>query len=141
MKISLFLLSVLTLLLTSCATPLERRITRNPELYSKLSEPEKQSVQRGEIREGMSKDAVFFMWGKPDRVSNGTREGKNFERWSYTNYEPIYRPTIYGGVGLYGGCGFHDPYLFGGPVVDYVPTQGASVEFVNGKVSGFLIPR
>lgn len=141
MKISLFLLSVLTLLLTSCATPLERRITRNPELYSKLSEPEKQSVQRGEIREGMSKDAVFFMWGKPDRVSNGTREGKNFERWSYTNYEPIYRPTIYGGVGLDGGCGFHDPYLFGGPVVDYVPTQGASVEFVNGKVSGFLIPR
>ena len=135
MKTSLFLFSVLALLLTSCASPVQRRITRNPALYSQLSESDKQRVQRGEIREGMSKDAVFFMWGKPDRVSNGTREGKQFERWSYTDYEPIYRPMIYGGYGLY------DPYLYGGPTVDYVPTQGASVEFVAGKVSGFLIPR
>lgn len=141
MKTHLLLLSALALLLTSCASPLQRRISRNPELYSRLPDAEKQSVQRGEIREGMSKDAVFFMWGKPDRVSNGTREGKAFERWSYTNYEPVYRPMIYGGVGIYGACSIHDPYLYGGPVVDYVPTQGASVEFVNGKVSGFLIPR
>lgn len=135
MKTSLFLFSALALLLTSCASPVQRRITRNPALYSQLSEADKQRVQRGEIREGMSKDAVFFMWGKPDRVSNGTREGKQFERWSYTDYEPIYRPMIYGGYGLY------DPYFYGGPTVDYVPTQGASVEFVDGKVSGFLIPR
>lgn len=139
MKTSLFLCA-LALMLTSCVAPVQQRIQRNPELYGKLSEAEKQSVARGEIREGMSKDAVFFLWGKPNRISNGQREGKTFERWSYTEYEPYYRQSFYGGFGFYGGCG-RGPIFDPVPMVDYVPTPGASVEFVNGKVTGFLVPR
>lgn len=141
MKTPLFLFSLLVLLLSSCAAPVQRRIQRNPELYAKLTEQEKQSVASGRIFEGMSKDAVFIVWGKPNRVSSGTRDGRQFERWSYTEYEPYYSPMFHGGFGVYGGCGYRDPYLMSPPVVEYVPTPGASVEFVNGKVSGFMVPK
>lgn len=129
-------------MLSSCVAPVQQRIQRNPQLYATLSEAEKQSVARGEIREGMSKDAVFFLWGKPNRISSGQREGKTFERWSYTDYQPYYRQSFYGGFGFYGGCGYgRGPIIDPVPMVDYVPTPGASVEFVNGRVSGFLVPR
>jgi len=141
MKTNLIFAFALALLMTSCATPLERRISRNPAIFAKLPDAEKASVQRGEMREGLSKDAVFLMWGRPSGISSGKREGRSYERWNYTDYAPFYRPAFYGGVGLYGGCGIYDPFIFGGPAVDYIPVQGASVEFVNNKVTGFLVPR
>lgn len=53
-------------LLVSCASPRERRITGNPQLYQSLSTGDQVLVQQGRIREGMSKEAVFLALGRPD---------------------------------------------------------------------------
>lgn len=132
--------AVLMLGLASCVSPIERRVTRNPEMFSKLPAAEQTSVRRGEVREGMSKDAVFLAWGQPDRVAKGRRDGKNRERWSYTQYEQVQHFGYGGGLGFAGG-GWYDPIGYAGPIIDYVPVPGRSVEFVEGKVAGFLVPR
>ena len=132
-------------LLSSCASPLERRMEHHPELLAKLSETDRQAVRRGQVHEGMSKDAVYLAWGRPGQVSAGKRDGKVLERWSYRQYEPVVTET-YGfgfGVGYWGRHrgGFYDPYMYDAPAVSYVPVPGRWVEFVNGKVTGFLVPR
>jgi hypothetical protein len=133
---------VCALALTHCASPVERRVTRNPELFAKLSEADKQAVHSRQIKEGLSKDAVFFMWGHPARVSEGTRNGQKFERWSYNDFETVYTNEFGGGFGYgRGRCGYYDPFFYGGPTGTSVPVPGASVEFINNKVSGFLLPR
>ncbi len=140
-KYPLFLAAVATLLVTSCASPIERRVAHYPDRFAKLPAEEKENVRRGMVREGMSKDGVFLAWGKPDRVTQGRRDGKNRERWSYVQYEAVQHFGYGGGFGFYGTCGVFDPFAFGGPVIDYVPTHGRMVEFADGKVVGFMIPR
>jgi len=134
-------MSLAALLLTGCASPIERRVTRNPEMFSKLTPADQSSVRRGEIREGMTKDAVYLALGRPARVHQGKRGGRDLERWSYNSYEPVY--THHFGFGGYwgAGCGYHDPYYWGGPSIDYVPVEGTQVEFVGGKVVGFTLRR
>ena len=140
------LLAATALLLASCAAPRELRVEHHPELFSKLTEKDKQEVRQGRVHEGMSKDAVFLAWGKPSHVSMGKRDGKTFERWQYRGYEPVFVNSYgfgggFGYWGRHGGGVFYDPYMFGGPTVSYVPVDGPFVEFVNGKVTSFLVPR
>ncbi len=136
-----FLAAILVLLLSSCATALERRIAHDPERYAKLTAAEKESAQRGEVYEGMSRDAVYFAWGRPARVFQGRRDGKNRERWSYVHYEAVHSFGYGGGLGYYGGCGYYAPFAYSVPVVDYLPTPGRFAEFTNGKVTSFMVPR
>ena len=146
MKTSILFLLVATALLSSCVNPIERRVSFYPGLYSHLTEAEKQSVHSGEVKEGMSKDAVYLAWGAPGRVAVGKREGKTYERWGYQEYRPVFTEGYGMGVGVgywgrhraYGG--FYDPYFYGAPAVAYVPTDGRYVEFVNGRVTAFLWP-
>ena len=135
----------LVVMLASCASPIERRMTRNPDLYQKLPESQKVDVKMGRVTEGMGKDAVFLAWGRPARVQTGQRNGKPLERWSYNDYQPVYTQSFgfYSGFGP--GCGpFGGPFggggFWGGPSLDYVPVEGRSVEFVGGKVVGFTTP-
>ncbi len=141
----LFVASVLAVVITSCASPVERRVNRNPEIFAKLSEADKQAVHSGKIKEGLSKDAVYFMWGRPARVSEGTRNGQKYERWSYNDYETVYTNDFGMGYGFMGRgrgrCGYYDPFFYGGPTIATVPVQGASVDFVNNKVTAFLVPQ
>lgn len=141
MKTHLSIAALLVLVLASCASPIERRVSHYPELFNKLPAAEQAMVRRGEVREGMSKDAVFLAWGKPDRIAHGRKDGKNRERWSFAEYEQVHRMGYAGGLGLAGGYGWVDPIAYGGPVVDFVPVPGRSVEFIDGKVVGFLVPR
>lgn len=132
--------------LVSCASPVERRITRNPQIYSALSEHDKGLVAQGKIQEGMSKQAVFISWGPPARIAEGTRKGQKYERWSYVGYDSVVRSGYgfgYGGWrGRYGYyCDVYDPFFYGGPVVDYIPYEAGVVEFVNGQVSAWSAPR
>ena len=129
----------LSLLLACCVSPIESRVTRHPELYARLTEAEKQSVRLGVVKEGMSKDAVYLAWGRPARIASGQRDGRSLESWSYTDYEPVYYSDFSMGWG-HGHCR-HDPYYRVGPSVEYVPVPGRAVEFANGKVTGYLIPR
>lgn len=144
LRLLLFLLPAL--LLASCATnSVERRIQKNPASFSKLSKKQQDLVQRGQIAEGMSRDAVFLAWGRPGRVMSGSRDGRGRERWAYFHTAPV--STVGFGYGAWGphpfysSFGVHPLYGYGfgpgwgwGTGVDYVPYIDRTVEFSNGKV-------
>jgi hypothetical protein len=157
------MVSMLALGLSSCASSVERRIQRNPEAFAKLTEADKGAVMAGKIREGMTKDTVLLSWGKPARISSGQRKGQTYERWSYVQYQS-YVTQSYGwggGIGWGGGwrgagwgggwgapgCGVGyrgmDPFwgVGMGPMVDFVPYEAATVEFVGSKVVGWSMPQ
>ena len=140
MKVFIYLLLPLTALLSSCSSTPETRIQRNPELFHNLSSQHQDLVRQGQITRGMSKPAVFFAMGNPDSKTSGVQHGKNFERWHYNVLVPVYTHGFspyygygYGRYGCYGryyGMGYY-------PSVYYVPRHGASVEFIQGKVTGW----
>lgn len=151
MKILPIICSVAAFLLVSCAAPIQRRIEKNPQLYSALSSRHQMLVQDGKIEEGMSKEAVFLSWGKPDRVATGSKQGKPYERWSYAGYDAVHSTQIGFGVG-YGGLGYGhyrgrygyayaDPFFYSAPSVDYIPFEAAKVEFLKGKVISWSVAR
>ena len=134
-------------LLPGCTTltPAERRVDKNPDLFAKLPESEKPIVLRGDIVEGMSRDAVFLSWGRPGQVASGSRDGKNTEKWAYFSNAPV--STVSMGFGSYGSSSFYSSYgihpEFGystgpgwgyGSGVDYLPYPDSTIEFVDGRV-------
>jgi len=128
--------------LSQCASTVERRIEKNPALYSALSTQDQQLVRQRQLREGMTKDAVFLAVGRPDRVAGGRKNSKDYERWTYLDTQTVTTQTLGFGMGGWGGgwggCGpFFDPFFMGGPMVSYIPYEAAWVDFVNGRVSGW----
>lgn len=134
------LLSASALLLASCTSPIVKRIEHNPAIYAALSEPHKAMVSRGEITEGMSKQAVFIAWGRPDRGSKGSQNGKAYERWSYSGYEAVHGTSLGMGMG-YWGYGCYDPGFYYAPTVTYLPYEARRVEFLNNKVTAWSTTR
>ncbi len=142
--------------LASCTSPVERRITANPELYNKLSGNEKSLVSQGRIREGFTKEAVFLAMGRPDQVAAGSQKGAKLEKWTYVGTQPVYSDSYGfgwgGGYGRFGGGyrrggfgygygygGAWDPFWGGyGPTVTYVPYKAASVTFRSGRVTEYM---
>jgi len=134
--------------LTSCATPVERRIASNPELYNKLTDSDKVLVNQGRIRDGMTKESVFLSWGRPDQVAEGSQKGSKVEKWTYVGTQPVYTETFGLGWGGYGygrygrGFGYYgawDPYWGGfGPSVTYIPYKAATVSFKGNHVTEYI---
>ena len=130
--------------LSGCGSPVERRIRKDPAAYAKLNEQDKAAVMAGRIREGMDKSAVFLAWGPPARTSEGKRNGRNFERWTYVEFDavmtqgfgPPYGPRGYGGY-----YDVYDPLYSSRPMVDYIPHDAAFVDFIGGKVTGWAMPQ
>lgn len=155
MKTSLRLLAsaLLAITLMSCASALERRIASNPQIYNSLSTKDQLLVQQGQIREGMTKEAVFLSYGRPDAVSTGKQKGASIEKWIFMASQPVYADNMgwgggwgggYGGyrgyrgrgAGYYGGW---DPYYMNmAPTVMYVPYKAATVTFRSNRVTEFL---
>lgn len=104
-----------------------------------LSEADRELVLKQTISEGMSKNAVFLAWGKPDSVITGSENGRQTETWRYAALRPIY-PYPYGlGLGLGYGRGYHRhgyvaPYASYSLTPDYVPMTSSVVRFRNGRV-------
>lgn len=121
---------------SSCASnTTQTRIQKNPALFANLPANQKQLAQQGRMQKGMTKDAVFFAWGKPDGVTSGNRNNKDFERWVYTRSTPVYSNGIYSrvgfGYGSYGRHGWGGPFYGLGvnPGVNYVQRTAATVTF------------
>src|SRR5438067_11800702 len=74
-----------TLILTGCAAP-EARISQHPEMYQTLSEPDRAWVSQGQIRPGMTLDAVGLAGGAPDQKIPGDARGRAIETWVYLRY-------------------------------------------------------
>ncbi len=154
-KIILSVLSVATVfMVNSCApnTP-AARIAKYPALFENLSSNDKELAPQGKIKKGMHRDGVILAWGKPDRQTEGSRNGKSFEQWVYTTADPVYTQgfhhyAAYGynryGYGRYGRHG-HRRIGYGvgfGPEVYYVRRTAATVDFDhNGKVTEWVTQR
>src|SRR5438094_5625634 len=91
------------LFVTSCETT-ENRISRHPEIYQGLSASDQALVSRGQIRPGMSQNAVWLAWGSPERKTAGNMRGRATETWIYITYEtapyPYWRPPWSWGYGF-----------------------------------------
>jgi hypothetical protein len=114
------------LIITGCATT-EARISNNPEMYQHLSSRDQALVSQGQIRPGMSMDAVWLAWGTPDQKIPGNVDGHSTETWVYLRYET---PPSYGGPYYYGP--FDWSYI---PPKFIYPTRG--VTFSSGRVVFF----
>src|SRR5947209_16148600 len=63
-------LAVVGLGLTSCET-LENRITEHQDIFNSLSPRDQALVRQGQIRSGMSMNAVWLAWGSPSAKTSG----------------------------------------------------------------------
>lgn len=101
----------LALALTGCST-VATRIQKNPQAYAALSPREKALVTQGQVREGMSKPAVYIAWGRPDSIVHGSSAGRPYEAWSYYWYEPgNFGPHgIWPRNAYYDGLFWNEPY-------------------------------
>src|SRR5438477_9517775 len=153
------------LIFAGCSTT-ETRINEHPEIFQSLSANDQALVSRGQIRTGMSQDAVWLAWGTSDQRVAGAMRGQQTETWIYTTTAAY----PYGGYG-YGGFGYpYGPYgggfggfggfggggvfrghggrrfvFFGSPFYDpfyysYIPTVTYPykvVTFANGRAVSF----
>ncbi len=72
------------LLLAGCSTStVASRKLERPAAYAALTPEQKQYVDAGQIRVGMSPDAVFLAWGAPDQIVQGESEGGLTTHWVY----------------------------------------------------------
>ncbi len=122
-------LLVLSLPCCQVATPASR-IQENPVLFQALPEKDRALVQQGQIREGMSPEAVYLAWGYPDsQPFEGQKDGKHVTRWEYTTLEPV---LVNAPCHPWHCCPYDD--FRGMPETAYVRRPAAYVTFENGKV-------
>jgi len=132
----------LALLVAGCATSntLETRRSERAEAYAGLPADQRELVDNGQIKVGMSPDAVYIAWGKPAQVLESENERGNVTTWLYeggwmkeTRYW-AYRQTG-NGPDL-----FLERYL----INDYQPRTyvRAQLRFVDGKLKEWqTLPR
>ncbi|HKS03953.1 MAG TPA: hypothetical protein VJR49_01240 [Chthoniobacterales bacterium] len=117
---------VAALILSGCATT-ETRISQHPEIYQRLSSRDQALVSQGQIRAGMTMDAVWLAWGTPDQKIPDNMDNHPTETWLYLRYQT---PPSYGA-----------PYYYGPFDWSYIPpkfpyaSRGAT--FSNGRVVFF----
>ena len=138
-----FAIAAGALLLTSCST-IESRISENPEIYRNLSSRDQALVNQGEIRYGMSRNAVWLAWGSPDFKVIGNMRGHSTETWIYVHYATYPYYPYYGpydpGFGFFGDP-FYDPFYYS-LIPPSIPYPYKTVTFSNGRVVSFqyLVP-
>jgi hypothetical protein len=158
------IISASALFLTSCET-VENRISEHQDLYNTLSPRDQELVRNGQIRSGMSMNAVWLAWGSPEQKTSGEMRGRATETWIYVQSRTApygsfgypyygYGPGFYGRFGAVGvirahhhgrfmffGDPFYDPFYYSyiPPTISY-PYK--TVTFSNGRVVSFqyLVP-
>lgn len=147
MKIALLSVTscAVALLLTACAeySP-QQRIKDNPAMFQSIDLQDRQLVMTGQLRVGMSPNAVWLAWGPPSSVAEGRQNGKSVTRWLYATEQPVYTDSIAMGGGYWGGpwgprwggpwCG---PYGGMYNSVTFVPVNCGYVLFENAKVKSW----
>jgi outer membrane protein assembly factor BamE (lipoprotein component of BamABCDE complex) len=153
-------LGAVGLCLTSCET-LDNRISEHQDMFNSLSQRDQALVRQGQIRSGMSTNAVWLAWGSPSAKTGGEMRGRPTETWVYVEnrsagygsaYYPYYGYGPYWGPG-FGGVGFVHTHhhgrsfvFFGDPFYDpfyysYLPPTISipykTVTFSNGRVMSF----
>jgi hypothetical protein len=150
-------------ILSGCSTT-ESRISDHPEIFNSLSPRDQELVRNGQIRSGMSQNAVWVAWGNPEQKTVGAMRGRQTETWIYVNYVPAwsygypygypygpYGPWGFGfgGVGfvrthhhgrsfVFFGDPFYDPFFYS-YIPPSIPVPYRTVTFANGRVVSFQV--
>src|SRR5438067_4764246 len=95
--------------LTSCETT-ENRISEHQDMFNTLSPRDQALVRQGQIRSGMSMNAVWLSWGSPAQKTTGEMRSRPAETGIYVEsrrapYGAVYYPFYGYGPGFYGGFG------------------------------------
>ena len=127
---------------SGCATStIESRREERIAAYENLSPEEQRLVDSGQIRIGMSADAVYIAWGAPAQVVERQDQEGHVTTWLYAgsymeeNRYWAYRETRADGPDLY-----LERYL----ISDYTPRDylRAEINFVGGRVASWrTLPR
>ncbi|MBE7156861.1 MAG: hypothetical protein INR62_00240 [Rhodospirillales bacterium] len=89
-KLGIFSVSLIACVLTQGCSTTNSRFATKTTVLKELSLADRQLVLSGNIRRGMSKDAVYVAWGQPTRTETDNTPQKLREYW-------IYDRTYYGG--------------------------------------------
>jgi len=108
--LSFFALAGGLILLAGCATP-ESRISKNPEVFARLTPEQQQLIKEGKVGIGFDMSMVKLAVGDPDRVKVRTDRHGESEIWSYVTYE--------GDDGLLLYRGYYHRYYYGGGYPSY----------------------
>jgi len=139
MKFFTFLLLAFVAVFGTACSTVESRIEDNPGLFEALPQGEREFVLQGRITEGMTHNAVFLAWGRPDETVRGSQNGKAFEAWTYL----ASRSQIVGGYGVGVGAGVtrRGTFLYQVPVYETVVIRQdfpiRSVQFERGRVTAW----
>lgn len=131
------LILLLALLATGCATStIEKRREERASTYTALTPEQRALVDQGQIKVGMTADAVYIAWGKPSQIATGqTSDGKNITTWVY--HGTTWQEYRYWNYHYYP----HGRYAYPTPTLDYdyIPRSyvAAEVVFENGVVKSW----
>ena len=121
-----FAVIAVALIFGGCGTT-GARVSQHPEIYQSLTPTDQALVSQGQIRTGMTMDAVWLAWGTPEQKIPGNVRGRTTETWVYLRYNT---PPSYGG-----------PYYYGPFDWSYIPPKfpypSKGVTFSNGRVVFF----
>jgi len=121
------MLSLSVVFLTACSTTntFEKRREERLQAYSALAPEIKALVDKGEIKVGMSQDAVYIAWGPPAEILKSESEHGATTKWLY--YGSYLQEQRY-------WTGSHSGYGRGFPserlTFDYIPRDYVSAEIV-----------
>ena len=129
---------LLALLAAGCATSnVNSRKQERYSAYSALTPEQRALVDRGEIKVGLTSDAVYIAWGKPSQIMSTESSAGAATVWIYTG--TAWREQRYWAYqGYYGGRYGH-VYPTATLQYDYVPMPYTSAEvvFENGVVKSW----
>ena len=145
--------AVSVLLFSGCST-VSSRIEADPASFARLSPSDQALVKEGRIRGGMSQEAVYLAWGRPEQKATGMIHNVPTETWVYLvartvpayGYGYGYGGGFYGRVGYYGRHGgrhfygaffdpFYDPFYY--PFPETITQPVKTVSFQRGKVIAY----
>ena len=124
------------LICTGCRTStIDTRRAERASAYAALPPDTKRLVDQGQVRVGMSEDAVYIAWGAPSQVLRSENQSGSISTWLYHGswmqetrywaYREVYRDNV---INL-------ERYL----EHDYNPRDyvQAEITFANGKVQAW----
>ena len=91
-----FLLVSIGLVFAGCSSP-SSRISKQPELFNRLTSEQQQLIREGKVGIGFDMDMVKLALGDPDRVRERTDANGHSEVWSYVSYEGSDGALLYRG--------------------------------------------
>lgn len=104
----------------------EKRRTERIAAYNSFSPEVKAAVDQGEIKVGMTEDAVYIVWGAPAEILKSANEQGEMTRWLYYgSYLEEYRYWT-GSRGRGFGRGIPSERL----EFDYIPREYVSAEII-----------